>query len=110
VGFETIGRIAPRGSDLKEQQNGTFELPDGGILLYDDAFLRPDVADRYFVELKDTSAWEQKKARFGQMEPRLTASYGDEGVTYYYSGTVNKALEANLAGDQAQDRGRSGLL
>ena len=26
------------------------------------------------------------------MQPRLTASYGDEGVTYRYSGTVNVAL------------------
>src|SRR5262245_5120027 len=26
------------------------------------------------------------------MQPRLTASYGDEGVTYFYSGTANRAL------------------
>ena len=70
----------------------TIELADGGILLYDDAFLPPDLADRYFVELRDTSAWEQKKAIFGHLQPRLTASYGDEGVTYFYSGTENKAL------------------
>ena len=70
----------------------TIELADGGILLYDDAFLPPDLADRYFVELRDTSAWEQKKAAYGQKQPRLTASYGDDGITYYYSGTENKAL------------------
>jgi alkylated DNA repair dioxygenase AlkB len=70
----------------------TFELADGGILLYEDVFLLPDLADRYFVELRDSSAWEQKKAAFGHMQPRLTASYGDEGVTYFYSGTENKAL------------------
>ena len=70
----------------------TIELADGGILLYDGIFLPPDLADRYFVELRDTSAWEQKKASFGHLQPRLTASYGDEGVTYVYSGTVNKAL------------------
>ena len=70
----------------------SIELADGGILLYDDAFLLPDVADRYFVELRDTSAWEQKKAVFGHMQPRLTASYGDDGLTYSYSGTENKAL------------------
>ena len=29
---------------------------------------------------------------FGHLQPRLTASYGDEGVTYRYSGTVNVAL------------------
>jgi alkylated DNA repair dioxygenase AlkB len=70
----------------------TLELADGGILLYAEAFLPTDVADRYFVELRDTSAWEQKKAAFGNLQPRLTASYGDEGVTYFYSGTENKAL------------------
>ncbi len=69
-----------------------IELADGGIILYDGAFLPSDLADDYFVELRDTSAWEQKKGAFGQMQPRLTASYGDEGVTYVYSGTVNKAL------------------
>ncbi len=69
-----------------------FELADGGILLYDPHFLPPDLADRYFVELRDHSDWEQKRARFGYMQPRLTASYGDEGVTYRYSGTVNVAL------------------
>ena len=70
----------------------TIELTDGGILLYDDSFLPRDTADRYFVELRDHSAWEQKPASFGHLQPRLTASYGDEGVTYRYSGTENKAL------------------
>jgi alkylated DNA repair dioxygenase AlkB len=70
----------------------TIELADGGILLYHDAFLPPDLADCYFVELRDTSAWEQKKATFGHLQPRLTASYGDKGVAYFYSGTENKAL------------------
>ena len=70
----------------------TIELRDGGVLLFDDAFLPPDLADRYFVELRDHCAWEQKPGVFGHMQPRLTASYGDEGVTYFYSGTENKAL------------------
>ena len=70
----------------------TIELRDGGILLYDEAFLPPDLADRYFAELRDTTPWEQKKAAFGHMQPRLTASYGDDGVTYFYSGTTNTAL------------------
>src|SRR5690349_12711199 len=70
----------------------TIELADGGLLLYHDAFLPPDLAERYFIELRDTSAWEQKKATFGHLQPRLTASYGDEGVTYFYSGMENKAL------------------
>jgi alkylated DNA repair dioxygenase AlkB len=70
----------------------TLELADGGILIYNETFLSPDLADRYFVELRDHSAWEQKPGIFGHMQPRLTASYGDEGITYRYSGTVNVAL------------------
>ncbi len=70
----------------------TIELADGGLLLYEEAFLPPDLADRYFVELRDTAPWEQKMGSFGNLQPRLTASYGDEGVTYVYSGTVNRAV------------------
>ena len=70
----------------------SIELADDGILLYDDAFLPPDIADKYFAELRNKSAWVQKLGVFGHMQPRLTASYGDEGVSYRYSGTENKAL------------------
>ncbi len=70
----------------------TIELADGGLFLYDDAFLPPDVAHHYFAELRDESAWVQKPAAFGHLQPRLTASYGEEGTTYRYSGTENKAL------------------
>ncbi|MFG0262538.1 MAG: alpha-ketoglutarate-dependent dioxygenase AlkB family protein [Novipirellula sp. JB048] len=68
------------------------ELADGGWLLYEAAFLDPELADRYFVELREDCRWEQKPALFGHMQPRLTASYGDAGVVYRYSGTVNVAL------------------
>lgn len=79
--------LQPRGNTLD-----TIELADGGLLLYDEAFLPPGLSDCYFVELRDHSAWEQKPGVFGHMQPRLTASYGDEGVTYRYSGIVNVAL------------------
>jgi alkylated DNA repair dioxygenase AlkB len=70
----------------------TINLADGGILLYDETFLPPDLADRYFAELRDALVWEQKPGVFGHMQPRLTASYGDSGVIYRYSGTENVAL------------------
>ena len=70
----------------------TIELAGGGIILLQEGFISADLADRYFIELRDTAAWEQKKAPFGHLQPRLTASYGDEGVTYRYSGTENPAL------------------
>ncbi|HBJ35816.1 MAG TPA: alpha-ketoglutarate-dependent dioxygenase AlkB [Planctomycetaceae bacterium] len=68
-----------------------IELRDGGILLYDASFLSADEADRSFAELRDQVSWEQKPAFFGHMQPRLTASFGDTGTTYRYSGTVNIA-------------------
>ena len=43
----------------------TIQLADGGLMLYDEGFFPADLADRYFAELRDTSAWEQKKAVFG---------------------------------------------
>ena len=38
----------------------TIELTDGGLLLYDEAFLPPKLSDRYFIELRDNCVWEQK--------------------------------------------------
>lgn len=71
----------------------TVELTDGGILLYDDAFLQPGFADRYFSQLLDHCQWEQKPGIFGHMQPRLIASYGDAGVSYRYSGMDYAALQ-----------------
>src|SRR4051794_6554828 len=70
----------------------TIELADGGLLLYEEAFLPADLAGQYFVELRDGSAWQQKPGVFGHMQPRLTAFHGDTGLTYRYSGTANVAL------------------
>ncbi len=70
----------------------TIELTDGGLLLFDAAFLASEDADRYFVELRDTVAWQQKPGRFGHLQPRLTASFGEPGLTYFYSGTENRAM------------------
>lgn len=69
-----------------------IELADGGILLYEEAFIPPELANRYFKELRDHCVWEQKPGLFGHMQPRLTASYGDAGIVYRYSGTENIAL------------------
>lgn len=70
----------------------TIRLRDGGVLLFDDAFLSKEVADRYFERVRDECVWEQKPGIFGHMQPRLIASYGDPGVTYRYSGIDNAAL------------------
>ena len=70
----------------------TIELTDGGLLLYDDAFLPSDLADRYFAKLRDHCQWEQKPGIFGHMQPRMIASYGDDGISYRYSGMDYAAL------------------
>jgi hypothetical protein len=70
----------------------TLVLADGGLLLYCESFLPHELANRYFLDLRDHCEWEQKPALFGHLQPRLTASYGDPGVIYRYSGTENKAL------------------
>ena len=69
-----------------------IEFRDGGLLLYDDVFLTPGHADRYFENLRDHCQWEQKPGIFGYMQPRLIASHGDKGITYKYSGVENVAL------------------
>lgn len=69
-----------------------LELADGGRLLYEVAFLPADLGWRYFEELQSTVPWQQQRGPFGHRQPRLTASYGDDGITYRYSGTVNVAL------------------
>jgi hypothetical protein len=70
----------------------TIELNDGGILHYDESFLSGDLADRYFIELRNHCQWEQKPGIFGHVQPRLIASYGAEGITYKYSGVKNVGL------------------
>jgi alkylated DNA repair dioxygenase AlkB len=82
----------------------SIELTDGGLMLIDRHFLSPERADRYFVELRDHCAWEQKPGVFGHLQPRLTASYGDDGVTYRYSRTVNVALPWTATLREIKDR------
>jgi alkylated DNA repair dioxygenase AlkB len=69
-----------------------IELQDGGILLYDEAFLSPELADSYFAEFRNSYSWEQRPGVFGHMQPRLIASYGEPGIVYRYSGRDNVAL------------------
>lgn len=70
----------------------TFELADGGILLYEERFIPSDVADHYFTVLREQCAWEQKPGIFGYLQPRLIASYGDDGISYRYSGADYRAI------------------
>ena len=70
----------------------TIPLQDGGILRFDQSFIEPKIADKYFADLRDNCQWEQKPGIFGHMQPRLIASYGDANISYRYSGVENIAL------------------
>ena len=66
----------------------TIKLTDAGILLYVEAFFadRPLLIDT----LLNSARYVGLEARsqgvsVGRMQPRLTASYGDEGATYRWS-------------------------
>ena len=70
----------------------TFELIDGGLLVYDEDFLPDAMAHEYFDALRDECQWEPMAATFGFLQPRFTASYGDNGIVYGDSGRLNPVL------------------
>jgi alkylated DNA repair dioxygenase AlkB len=64
---------------------------DGGLLLYDEAFLPPPEAADLLTHLRDTVPWKQE-GRPPRMFPRLSAWYADPGLSYTYSGVTHRAL------------------
>lgn len=65
-------------------------IRDGGLLLYDAAFLEPAVAASLFQHLIDSAPWRQERGRLGPF-PRLTAWYAEGGLSYSYSGVTHVA-------------------
>jgi hypothetical protein len=53
-----------------------IELADGEILLYQEAFLPPELAGRYFIELRDHCAWPKGERESG----RHTGRGADKGT------------------------------
>jgi alkylated DNA repair dioxygenase AlkB len=73
---------------LFEEEPLHLQLKDGWIM-YDPCFLEPANCDQYLAYLTHVVPWEQQKVQmFGKWvdQPRLTAFYGDPGVSYTYSG------------------------
>lgn len=66
------------------------ELADGGVLLWDAAFLAPAEADAALAGLLASGLWRQERALFGKPMPRLTAWVADAGVRYGYSGLTHE--------------------
>lgn len=69
-------------------------LPSEGEVYLVENFLDEDESKKFFDELLDSIDWHQDKIRmFGKVHlaPRLTAWYGDPGISYAYSGVQLKA-------------------
>ncbi|HLF51572.1 alpha-ketoglutarate-dependent dioxygenase AlkB family protein [Flavobacterium sp.] len=64
-----------------------FDLPDATISYYPN-FFDTEEADKIFMELLETTPWQQDNITlFGKThpQPRLTALYGNDGKSYSYS-------------------------
>lgn len=57
----------------------------GAELYYDQHFLPPEDASRFFKTLLHNCAWERRMTSFGYPVPRDEAYYGDAGTQYTYS-------------------------
>jgi alkylated DNA repair dioxygenase AlkB len=67
---------------------------NGDIILYP-GFLYPEESAALFLELSKETPWRQDEIRiFGKWlkQPRMTCVFGDEGMTYTYSGLTQPTL------------------
>lgn len=70
-------------------------LPHSGEVLYYESFFELKKANEYFDVLLNEISWKQEPIwMFGKkvMQPRLTALYGDEGISYSYSGITMASI------------------
>lgn len=75
-------------------QNHSLINRDGELLYYPE-FLSPEQATRLFGVLQQELAWTQESIKlFGktQLVPRLVCWYGDDNISYRYSGIDHLAL------------------
>lgn len=73
----------------------SIDFPPAGWARFWANYLSADKAERAFNELAKTLQWEQHAIRiFGRLvnQPRLTAFYGEQGVSYRYSGLQFSAI------------------
>ena len=69
-----------------------IELTDGGIIVYIPDFFRQSTADKLFEVIEKVTPWKQEKTFYGNLFPRLTTYYADDGVKYAYSGVSHNSL------------------
>lgn len=81
-------------------------LPYGGEVRFYPAYFENELANRMFLELRDTLAWKQEPIwMFGKkvMQPRLTALYGNPNQPYSYSGISMEASPWTLLLEQIKN-------
>lgn len=74
----------------------SIEFSPAGWVRFWPNFLSPEKAEQVFEQLTESLHWEQHAIRmFGRLvnQPRLTAFYGERGVSYRYSGLQFSAIE-----------------
>jgi alkylated DNA repair dioxygenase AlkB len=64
----------------------------GAEIYYDECFLLPEEATRFFDALLSKCTWERRRTSFGHAVPRDEAYYGDPGTHYTYSRREYKPL------------------
>jgi alkylated DNA repair dioxygenase AlkB len=57
----------------------------GAEIYYDQHFLQPEEATKWFNALLSKCAWQRRSGSFGHAVPRDEAYYGDRGTEYTYS-------------------------
>ncbi|MEN9793106.1 MAG: hypothetical protein RL330_1184 [Actinomycetota bacterium] len=79
---------------------------DGSAVLYRD-FMSPDEADEVFGRLLQDEPWQSHSLKmFGRTvaEPRLSVWYGDDGVSYTYSGVPRHPVAWSPLLSELRDR------
>jgi alkylated DNA repair dioxygenase AlkB len=69
-----------------------IEAADGGVIVWEPAFLCGEAADALLARLQAEVPWRQEKTSWGHFFPRLTAWYADPGLSYSYSGVTHHGL------------------
>ena len=73
-------------------------LPKDGEIYYIPALFTKEESDKFYMSLQESIQWKHEPIMmFGKeiMQPRLTAWYGDEGMSYTYSGITMQPLSWN---------------
>jgi len=98
LGKSIKASIKLKGTSLKMEVSMENLLPKDGEVYMLPQFFSNEESDRLYKSLQTNIAWKQEPIKmFGKeiMQPRLTAWYGDERMSYTYSGITMQPLSWN---------------